>query len=64
MTSEGLSTAQVMAAFLEQADIPFVFGYPGTSNIEFMEGARQHGVETILARREALRPSWPRDSAW
>ena len=50
--SEGLSTANVMAEFLRKADIPFVFGYPGTSNIEFMEGARQRGVDTVLARRE------------
>lgn len=52
MTTDGLSTAHVMAEFLKQADIPLVFGYPGTSNIEFMEGARQRGVETVLARRE------------
>jgi acetolactate synthase I/II/III large subunit len=48
-----ISTAHVMAEFLQQAGISFVFGYPGTSNIEFMEGARQRGVETVLARREA-----------
>ena len=47
------STAHVMAEFLKQAGTSFVFGYPGTSNIEFMEGARQRGVETVLARREA-----------
>jgi acetolactate synthase I/II/III large subunit len=47
------STAHVMAEFLKQAGVPFVFGYPGTSNIEFMEGARQRGVDTVLARREA-----------
>lgn len=52
MTTSGLSTAHVMAEFIKAAEIPFVFGYPGTSNIEFMEGARQRGVETILARRE------------
>lgn len=52
MSSSGLSTSHVMAEFIKAADIPFVFGYPGTSNIEFMEGARQRGVETILARRE------------
>lgn len=52
MTSSGPSTAHVMAEFLKAAEIPLVFGYPGTSNIEFMEGARQRGVETILARRE------------
>ena len=48
----GASTAQVMTDYLKAADIPFVFGYPGTSNIEFMEGARQRGVDTVLARRE------------
>ena len=47
-----LSTAHVVAEYLKQAQIPFIFGYPGTSNIELMEGARQRGVETILARRE------------
>lgn len=52
MTTSGHSTAHVMAEFIKAAEIPFVFGYPGTSNIEFMEGARQRGVETILARRE------------
>jgi acetolactate synthase I/II/III large subunit len=51
-TGSGASTAHVMTDFLRAADVPFVFGYPGTSNIEFMEGARQRGVETILARRE------------
>ena len=45
-------TAHVMTDYLKAAEIPFVFGYPGTSNIEFMEGARQRGVDTILARRE------------
>ena len=40
----GASTAQVMAEFLKQAGIPFIFGYPGTSNIEFMEAARRRGV--------------------
>jgi acetolactate synthase-1/2/3 large subunit len=49
----GLSTAHVMAEYLRQAGVSFVFGYPGTSNIEFMEGARQRGVDTVLARREA-----------
>lgn len=52
MTSSGPSTSHVMAEFLKAAEIPLVFGYPGTENIEFMEGARQRGVETILARRE------------
>ena len=52
MSSNDMSTANVMAEFLKQANIPLVFGYPGTSNIEFMEGARQRGVETVLATRE------------
>lgn len=50
--SSGKNVSHVMAEFLKAADIPFVFGYPGTSNIEFMESGRQMGVETILARRE------------
>lgn len=53
MAGSGLSTAHVMAEYLKAAGIPYVFGYPGTSNIEFMEGARQRGVDTVLARREA-----------
>jgi len=50
--STGRNVSHVMAEFLKAAGIPFVFGYPGTSNIEFMESGRQLGVETILARRE------------
>ncbi|TDE07442.1 thiamine pyrophosphate-binding protein [Jiangella asiatica] len=48
-----LSTSQVMAEYIKRAGVPFVFGYPGTSNIEFMEGARVRGIDTVLARREA-----------
>ncbi|QBI20563.1 thiamine pyrophosphate-binding protein [Egibacter rhizosphaerae] len=50
--TDGPSVASVMADFINEAGVPYVFGYPGTSNIEFMEGARQRGVETVLARRE------------
>ncbi|MDD9206743.1 thiamine pyrophosphate-binding protein, partial [Georgenia sp. 10Sc9-8] len=46
------STAQVIAQFLSQAKVPFVFGYPGDSNIELMEAGRSGGVDTVLARRE------------
>lgn len=50
--TSGPNVSHVMARYLKAAEIPFVFGYPGTSNIEFMEAGRQLGVETILARRE------------
>ena len=47
------TTSAVIAEHLAQAGVTSVFGYPGSSNIEFMEGARQRGVEVVLARREA-----------
>ena len=50
--SEKLTTAALMAKYLSQAGIGYVFGYPGDPNLEFMESARQEGMEFVLARRE------------
>jgi acetolactate synthase I/II/III large subunit len=46
------TTAEVMAAFIQQAGLPYIFGYPGDPIVEFMEAARQGGTEVVLARRE------------
>lgn len=46
------TTAEVMAEYIHQAGIPFIFGYPGDPTIEFMEAARLRGTEVVLARRE------------
>lgn len=47
------TTAAVMAEYLAASGIERMFGYPGTSNIELMESARQRGVETVLVRQES-----------
>jgi acetolactate synthase-1/2/3 large subunit len=47
------TVSALMAEYISQAGTGAVFGYPGTSNIEFMEGARRRGVNVVLARREA-----------
>lgn len=46
------NTADLMAATLAAAEVPFVFGYPGDPIIEFMERCRQRDVSVVLARRE------------
>jgi acetolactate synthase-1/2/3 large subunit len=46
------TTAEVMARYFTAAGITHIFGLPGGQNIEFMEAARRHGLEFILARRE------------
>jgi acetolactate synthase I/II/III large subunit len=46
------NTSEVMAEYLAQAGVQFVFGYPGDSNIELMEAARRRDVDIVLARRE------------
>lgn len=51
MTSEQ-SVAAVMAEYVKQAGIPFVFAYPGDPIIDFMEESRQRGLDVVLARRE------------
>lgn len=43
---------EVIVDYLDAAGIGHVFGYPGTSNIEFVELARQRGMDLVLARRE------------
>ena len=50
--SERLNTANVMAKYLAQARIPYIFGYPGDPNIELMEQCRREGLQFILACRE------------
>jgi acetolactate synthase I/II/III large subunit len=50
--SERLNTANVMAKYLARARIPYIFGYPGDPNIEFMEQCRREGLQFILACRE------------
>lgn len=47
-----MNTATLMARYLAQAGITYVFGYPGDPNIEFMEQCRREGLEFILTRRE------------
>jgi acetolactate synthase I/II/III large subunit len=47
------TTSAVMARYLMAAGTSHMFGYPGTSNIELMENARQLGLETVLARQES-----------
>lgn len=51
--TESTSAADVMAGFLSASGVSTMFGYPGDSNIELMERARQRGVDTVLATREA-----------
>lgn len=47
-----MNSANVMAKYIAAAKIPYVFGYPGDPNIEFMEQCRREGLEFILACRE------------
>lgn len=49
---ERLTTAALMAKYLEAAGIRYVFGYPGDPNLEFMEAIRREGIQFVLARRE------------
>lgn len=53
MTTTPATTSAVMANYLMSAGTTHMFGYPGTSNIELMENARQLGLETVLARQES-----------
>lgn len=46
------TTSALLAEYLAQAEIRQIFGYPGTSNIEFMEAARRRDLDVVLARRE------------
>ncbi|MGE0359830.1 MAG: thiamine pyrophosphate-binding protein [Vicinamibacterales bacterium] len=47
-----VTTGMVMARYLAQAGITYVFGYPGDPNIELMEQCRRAGLEFVLTRRE------------
>jgi acetolactate synthase I/II/III large subunit len=51
--TDAATTSAVMARYLMAAGTSHMFGYPGTSNIELMENARQLGLETVLARQES-----------
>lgn len=53
MAAELDTVSALLAEYIAQSGTRAVFGYPGTSNIEFMEGARRRGVDVLLARREA-----------
>lgn len=53
MTTTESTTSAVMARYLMEAGTTHMFGYPGTSNIELMENARQLGLDTVLARQES-----------
>ena len=50
--ADRLTTAVVVAKYLAQAGIPYLFGYPGDPNIELMEQCRREGLKFILACRE------------
>jgi acetolactate synthase-1/2/3 large subunit len=47
-----MNAAEVITEYLSAAGIGHVFGYPGDPNVEFLEVARKHGLEFVLARRE------------
>jgi acetolactate synthase I/II/III large subunit len=47
-----MTTGEVMAAYLSAAGVRHVFGYPGDSNIEFIEALRSQGTQLVLGRRE------------
>ena len=47
------STAELLAAYLHEAGVRQVFGYPGESIIDFMEACRQRGIGVIASVREA-----------
>src|SRR5579862_285546 len=47
------TTAARLAGYVRAAGVRHIFGYPGESVIDFIEAARQHGVEVVAAVREA-----------
>lgn len=47
-----MNVSQVICRYLLAAGIDRVYGYPGDPSVEFLEAARQCGVEFILGRRE------------
>lgn len=52
--TEAADTVSALAAeYISLLGTKAVFGYPGTSNIEFMESCRRRGVDVLMARREA-----------
>jgi acetolactate synthase-1/2/3 large subunit len=51
-TSAPDSTAALLAGHVRAAGVRHVFCYPGESVIDFMETARQHGIEVVSAVRE------------
>ncbi len=51
-SSQSMNTSEIIAKFLSQAGIGQVFGYPGETNVELIEGLRRIGIDFILASRE------------
>jgi len=45
--------AALLAEYVRAAGVGHIFGYPGESVIDFMEDARQRGLEVVSAVREA-----------
>lgn len=48
-----MNTAAVVAASIAGAGVRSIFGYPGDPTIELMEQSRRHGLDVVLACREA-----------
>lgn len=46
------TVSEVIAGYLNAADIGHVFGYPGDPNVEVIEALRQSGIRFVLGRRE------------
>ncbi len=47
-----MNCSQVIIKYLKAAGISHIFGYPGDPNVEFLEAARQEGIQFVLGRRE------------
>ena len=47
------TTAEVLARALREAGITRMFGLPGGEILDFIEAARQAGIEFVLTRHEA-----------
>ncbi len=47
-----MNCSRVIARYIKAAGITHFFGYPGDPSVEFLEAARQEGLEFVLGRRE------------